>query len=90
MASAPLNAHGLSLCSFNMIGFGNGACMLNDLCGFYMLAAVQEHWVKKDEFDELALVHNYFFFAASGMKQAMVKANLKDYPFSGTNLSMVL
>ena len=66
-----------------MIGFGNGACMLNDLCGFYMLAAVQEHWVKKDEFDELALVHNYFFFAASGMKQAAAKAILKGRPFGG-------
>lgn len=74
----------LTLCSFNMFGYRNGASMLNDLCGSHVVAAVQEHWLREDEFEKLAVIHKDFnFFAASGMKQAAANAILKGRPFGG-------
>jgi len=74
----------LTLCSFNMFGFRNGANILKEICGSHILAAVQEHWLREDEFDKLALIHHDFtFYAASGMKQAAANAILKGRPYGG-------
>ena len=74
----------LSLCSFNMFGLRNGASILNDLCDSHMVAGIQEHWLREDELDKLALINSDFnFFAAFGMKQAAANAMLKGRPFGG-------
>ena len=74
----------LKLSSFNLHGFRNGLSMLNELCNTCSLIGVQEHWLRNDELDKLALAHPDFNHAAvSGMDKAMSRGLLVGRPFGG-------
>jgi exonuclease III len=74
----------LAICSYNLRGFRSGFGLLNDMCKNYSIIAVQEHWLRPDELDKLALVHSDFNFSAvSGMNKGLCDGILAGRPFGG-------
>jgi len=58
----------LSLCSFNLHGFKNGFNTGRVLCKSFDLVLLQEHWLRKDNLPDLALLNeNVSYFGISGM-----------------------
>ena len=74
----------LSFCTYNMHGFKTGFNTLNELCNPYDLIAVQEHWLRKDNMSNLALVNSkYAHYGVSGMVEAASSGLLRGRPFGG-------
>jgi exonuclease III len=74
----------LSVCSFNLHGFKNGFNTARDLCNSFDLVAVQEHWLRKDNLHNLALINkNFSYFGISGMGEASCNGLLRGRPFGG-------
>ena len=73
----------LSLATYNMCGFINGACMLNELCNKTTnVIAVQEHWLRSDELDKFNISNTDFnYHAVSAMDNAVSFGLLKGRPF---------
>ena len=45
-----------SIVTFNLHGFNNGFSMLKELCTSHDIIAVQEHWLRPDNLNELGLI----------------------------------
>jgi hypothetical protein len=74
----------LSVASFNMHGFKSGFSQLFDLCKFHDLIAVQEHWLREDEFCKFNSVNdNFQFTSVCGMKSVLSSGVLVGRPFGG-------
>ena len=74
----------LSTCSYNMHGFRNGLNTVIDLCSTFNLVAVQEHWLRSDNLNNIALINEKFaYYGASGMGDACSNGILRGRPFGG-------
>lgn len=74
----------LKLISFNLRGFNSSLGLLHDLCNDNCVISIQEHWLRPDELNKLALVHSDFNFSAvSGMNNAVSAGVLSGRPFGG-------
>ena len=64
----------LSLATYNMRGFRNGACMLDELCNKTTnVIAVQEHWLRSDDLNKFNIINADFNYHAVS---AMVRQSL--------------
>ena len=75
----------LSLATYNMRGFTNGACMLDELYNKTTnVIAVQEHCLRSDELDKFNIINTDFnYHAVSAIDNAVSCGILKGRPFGG-------
>ena len=72
----------LPFCTYNMHGFKTGFNTLKELCNSCDLIAVQEHWLRKDNMSNLAIVNSKFaHYGVSGMVEAASSGLLRGRPF---------
>ena len=64
----------LSLATYNMRGFRNGASMQDELCNkITNVIAVQDHWLRFDELDKFNIINADFnYHAVYGYMQSLV------------------
>lgn len=75
----------LSVATFNKHGFKSGFSQLVELGKGHDIIAVQEHWLREDEFHKFGLVNNDFQFnAVCGMKSVLSSQIMIGRPFCGT------
>lgn len=78
---------GLSLCTYNMHGFNNGASFLKQLCSNNDLIFVQEHWLQNSQLHMFNTIDDQFkFYGNSSMENRLSKGLLKGRPFGGVGV----
>src|SRR5438132_11607503 len=77
----------LNIETFNMVGFSNGASMLQDLCLNHQIIALQESWLSNEDSFKLTLICKDFNHrSVSPMTNRLEEGLLRGRPFGGIAL----
>jgi exonuclease III len=76
-------AANVSIATFNMHGFKQGAPCLTELLGAHDVICIQEHWLMPNDLERLNICSNFIVFAVSSMDRVIEKSILRGRPFGG-------